>query len=63
MPKSAALRLERAQCCHCGEPVLRGQAHWAGDPQDRTWHYTCAEAAELVQPYRAWIDSMRSREA
>ncbi|WP_431859457.1 hypothetical protein [Azospirillum sp.] len=62
MTKSAARR-RHATCCHCGEPVLRGQAHWAGDPQDRTWHYHCAESADLVQPYRAWIDSMRSREA
>ncbi|WP_448189726.1 hypothetical protein [Azospirillum sp. sgz301742] len=43
--------------------MRRGQAHWAGDPEGRIWHYACAEAAELVQPYRAWIDNLRSREA
>jgi hypothetical protein len=42
-------------CCHCGLPVVPGQAHWAGDPEGRPWHYACAEKADLVVPHRTWM--------
>ncbi|WP_377810310.1 hypothetical protein ABNQ38_31875 [Azospirillum sp. A29] len=32
-------------CTNCNKPVLLGQPRWAGDPNDRLWHYACAEAA------------------
>ncbi|WP_207461762.1 hypothetical protein [Azospirillum sp. SYSU D00513] len=35
-------------CLHCGKPVLPGEPRWAGDPQERPWHYGCAEAASLT---------------
>ncbi|HEY0836677.1 MAG TPA: hypothetical protein VGE72_22390 [Azospirillum sp.] len=47
-------------CCHCGQPVVAGQPRWAGDPDDRAWHYDCAEKADLVVPHRTWVRQPRS---
>lgn len=49
------LSTPRAVCCHCGQPVVAGQPRWAGDPQDRAWHYACAEQMDLVVPHRTWM--------
>ncbi len=40
-------------CCHCGHPILPGRPHWAGDPQNRPWHYDCAETMRLTRPLAA----------
>jgi hypothetical protein len=49
--------LQDAICCHCGRPVTAGQARWAGDPQERPWHYGCAEEAGVASKAveRYWI--------
>ncbi|HYE01382.1 MAG TPA: hypothetical protein VEH84_18515 [Alphaproteobacteria bacterium] len=36
-------------CACCGQPVRRGQARWAGDPHDRSFHWTCAERMGLTR--------------
>ncbi|WP_448206429.1 hypothetical protein [Azospirillum sp. sgz302134] len=35
-------------CCHCTRPLRTGEPHWAGDAQNRPWHYGCAEKAGLT---------------
>lgn len=42
----------RLVCRCCGQPILRGQPHWAGDREGRPWHYACAEQAGLTIPWR-----------
>ena len=42
----------RQVCRCCGEPVLRGQPHWAGDREGHPWHYACAENSGLTIPWR-----------
>ncbi|WP_207461509.1 hypothetical protein [Azospirillum sp. SYSU D00513] len=37
--------LNEPVCCHCGKPIAPGQPRWAGDPEERPWHYACAEEA------------------
>lgn len=50
--KAAPLPPAPTVCCHCGGPIPPGQPHWAGDPEDRPWHYDCAESMRLTQPLR-----------
>ncbi|WP_146208882.1 hypothetical protein [Azospirillum sp. TSO22-1] len=48
---SSLFRSQRRHvCCHCGQPVVSGQARWCGDLEDRTWHYECAEKVGKTTP-------------
>ena len=47
-----AYKRTRPICCSCRQPILVGEAHWAGDPEGRPWHYRCAEQAGLTIPHR-----------
>ena len=38
-------------CCHCGLPLRAGEPHWAGDAENRPWHYSCAERARLTMSW------------
>lgn len=42
---------DRPLCRCCGLPILKGQAHWAGDREGVPWHYACAEEAGLTTPW------------
>lgn len=44
----AATREDAPACCACGGPIRAGDAHWAGDAQNRAWHYGCAERAGVT---------------
>ncbi len=52
----------RPHCFACGQPVRRGEPHWAGDRDGRPWHYACAERAGLTWSWanlraaRAWAE-------
>ncbi len=43
-----ALTADRPTCSHCGQPMRPGEPHWAGDTENRPWHYGCAEKAGLT---------------
>ena len=47
MDKPSSRRIA-PRCCHCGTPIGEGEPRWAGDPQDRAWHYRCAEEQGLA---------------
>ncbi|AWK85922.1 hypothetical protein [Azospirillum thermophilum] len=47
----AAVKPKQQICCHCGKPVRPGEPHWAGDLENRPWHYGCAEKAGLTMPW------------
>jgi len=60
MPDDAATR----PCCHgCGGEILPGEPRWAGDPEDRSWHYECADRAKLTAVHRAaiWFTAAKPR--
>ena len=42
------LTADRPTCSHCGKPMRAGEPHWAGDAENRPWHYGCAEKAGLT---------------
>ncbi len=52
LPDRSIAPAARLVCRCCGLPVLRGQAHWAGDREGHPWHYACAEQSGLTMPWR-----------
>ena len=46
-----ALIADRPTCSHCGQPMRAGEPHWAGDVENRPWHYGCAEKAGLTMSW------------
>lgn len=57
-PRQDAAHPSHPTCCHCGQPLRAGEPHWAGDAENRPWHYGCAEKAGLTM---AWSRLRRRR--
>jgi len=63
MPNQAPDTANRPICRCCGQPILKGQPHWAGDREGYPWHYACAEMARLTIPCRPAIPPPAVRNA
>ncbi len=42
---------QTSHCCACGKPIRIGEPRWAGDADNRAWHYGCAERAGFTLPW------------